>query len=137
MGNGKTAAHGGDGYFFERGIVAAVKYREEVLEPYVRLFNGAVGPGFIKGRTTRITKKTSGRQISGNWRYSPDALSYQISRPYSYKTHLGRSGREIRTRNPSPRTIQGLKTELLNEWDSCTHELINFLTSIVKSWREV
>ncbi|GFT06368.1 hypothetical protein TNCV_1145581 [Trichonephila clavipes] len=32
---------------FERGTGIAVRYRDEILKPYVRLFTGAVGPGFI------------------------------------------------------------------------------------------
>ncbi|GBN69292.1 hypothetical protein AVEN_35980-1 [Araneus ventricosus] len=34
-------------YVFERGTVTGVWYRDEILEPYVRLFRGAVGPEFI------------------------------------------------------------------------------------------
>ncbi|GBM79660.1 hypothetical protein AVEN_58436-1 [Araneus ventricosus] len=32
---------------FERGTVTGVRYRDEILEPYVRLFRGAFGPEFI------------------------------------------------------------------------------------------
>ncbi|KFM60058.1 Transposable element Tcb2 transposase, partial [Stegodyphus mimosarum] len=32
---------------FDRGSVTGVRYRDEVLEPYVRLFLGAMGPEFI------------------------------------------------------------------------------------------
>ncbi|GFX10952.1 transposable element Tcb2 transposase [Trichonephila clavipes] len=32
---------------FDTGSVTAQRYRDEVLEPYVRLFRGAVGPHFI------------------------------------------------------------------------------------------
>ncbi|GBM02766.1 hypothetical protein AVEN_40832-1 [Araneus ventricosus] len=34
-------------HVFERGTVTDVMYRDEILEPYVRLFRGAVGPEFI------------------------------------------------------------------------------------------
>ncbi|GBM74209.1 hypothetical protein AVEN_203409-1 [Araneus ventricosus] len=34
-------------HVFERGTVTGVRYRDEILEPYVRLFRGAVGPEFI------------------------------------------------------------------------------------------
>ncbi|GFX30696.1 transposable element Tcb2 transposase [Trichonephila clavipes] len=33
--------------FFDMRYVTAQRYRDEVLEPYVRLFRGAVGPDFI------------------------------------------------------------------------------------------
>ncbi|GFT34449.1 transposable element Tcb2 transposase [Trichonephila clavipes] len=34
-------------HFFDTGSVTAQRYRDKVLEPYVRLFRGAVGPDFI------------------------------------------------------------------------------------------
>ncbi|GBN75652.1 hypothetical protein AVEN_90780-1 [Araneus ventricosus] len=40
--DGQTPLH-----VFERGIVTGVRYRDEILQPYVRLFRGAVGPEFI------------------------------------------------------------------------------------------
>ncbi|GFW75849.1 transposable element Tcb2 transposase [Trichonephila clavipes] len=40
--DGRTDLH-----FFDTGSVTAQRYRDEVLEPYVRLFRGAVGPDFI------------------------------------------------------------------------------------------
>ncbi|GFY19332.1 transposable element Tcb2 transposase [Trichonephila clavipes] len=40
--DGRTDLH-----FFDTGSVIAQRYRDEVLEPYVRLFRSAVGPDFI------------------------------------------------------------------------------------------
>ncbi|GBM87414.1 hypothetical protein AVEN_97919-1 [Araneus ventricosus] len=40
--DGQTPLH-----VFERGTVTGVRYRDEILEPYVRLFRGAVCPEFI------------------------------------------------------------------------------------------
>ncbi|GBO00171.1 hypothetical protein AVEN_228412-1 [Araneus ventricosus] len=40
--DGRTPLH-----VFERGTVTGVRYRDEILEPYVRLFRCAVGPEFI------------------------------------------------------------------------------------------
>ncbi|GFX87366.1 transposable element Tcb2 transposase [Trichonephila clavipes] len=42
MMDGRTDLH-----FFDTGSVTAQRYRNEVLEPYVRLLRGAVGPDFI------------------------------------------------------------------------------------------
>ncbi|GFT34496.1 transposable element Tcb2 transposase [Trichonephila clavipes] len=42
MMDGRTGLH-----FFDTGSVAAQRYKDEVLEPYVRLFRGAVDPDFI------------------------------------------------------------------------------------------
>ncbi|GFX78547.1 transposable element Tc3 transposase [Trichonephila clavipes] len=36
-----------DLHFFDTGSVTAQRYRDEVFEPYVCLFRGAVGPNFI------------------------------------------------------------------------------------------
>ncbi|GFX96751.1 transposable element Tcb2 transposase [Trichonephila clavipes] len=36
-----------DLHFFDTGSVTAQRYRDEVLEPYVRLLQGAVGSDFI------------------------------------------------------------------------------------------
>ncbi|GBM18963.1 hypothetical protein AVEN_1583-1 [Araneus ventricosus] len=40
--DGRTPLH-----VIERGTVTGVRYRDEILEQYVRLFRGAVGPEFI------------------------------------------------------------------------------------------
>ncbi|GFW20131.1 transposable element Tc3 transposase [Trichonephila clavipes] len=40
--DGRTDLH-----FFDTGSVTAQRYRDEVFEPYVCLFRGAVGPDFI------------------------------------------------------------------------------------------
>ncbi|GBN82612.1 hypothetical protein AVEN_122095-1 [Araneus ventricosus] len=42
-------------------------------------------------------------------------------------------GRAIATRNLPPRTIQEMKTALLNEWDQLPQEMINCLISSMKS----
>ncbi|GFW44366.1 synaptosomal-associated protein 25 [Trichonephila clavipes] len=42
MMDGRTDLH-----FFDAGSVTAQRYRDEVLEPYVRLFRGAIGSDFI------------------------------------------------------------------------------------------
>ncbi|GFV17634.1 transposable element Tcb2 transposase [Trichonephila clavipes] len=42
MMDGRTDLH-----FFDTGSMTAQKYRDEVLEPYVHLFRGAIGPDFI------------------------------------------------------------------------------------------
>ena len=40
--DGRTDIH-----FFDKGSVTGQRYREEILEHYVCLFRGAVGPDFI------------------------------------------------------------------------------------------
>ncbi|GBM32774.1 hypothetical protein AVEN_83740-1 [Araneus ventricosus] len=71
--DGRTHLH-----VFERGTVTGVRYRNEILEPYVRLFRGAVGPEFIL--------------MDDNARPHRALLLIQISRPQTYRACLGRSG---------------------------------------------
>ncbi|GBN15901.1 hypothetical protein AVEN_88534-1, partial [Araneus ventricosus] len=51
-------------HIFERGTVTGVRYRDEILEPYVRLFRGAVGPEFILMDDKARPQSSSGRRIS-------------------------------------------------------------------------
>ena len=36
-----------DLYWLENGSLAAIRYQDEILEPIVRPYAGAVGPGFL------------------------------------------------------------------------------------------
>jgi len=51
-------------HVFDRGSVNGVRYRDEVLEPYVRLFRGTVGPEFILMDDSARPQRSSGRRIS-------------------------------------------------------------------------
>ncbi|GBL87387.1 hypothetical protein AVEN_118335-1 [Araneus ventricosus] len=123
-------------HVFERGTVTGVRYRDEILEPYVRLFRGAVGPEFIlmddNARPHRallvdeFLESEDIRQMDWPAR-SPDLNPIE---------HVwGALGRAIATRNPPPRTSveNELKTSLLNEWDQLPQEMINCLISSMKS----
>ncbi|KFM62759.1 Transposable element Tcb2 transposase, partial [Stegodyphus mimosarum] len=119
--DGRTPVH-----VLDRGFVTGVRYRDEVLEPYVRLFWGAVGSEFIlqddnarPHRTFLVDEFLESEDIRWmDWSArSPDLSPIE---------HIWDAlGRAIATRNPPPRTIQELKTALLNEWDQLPQALIN------------
>ncbi|GBO36068.1 hypothetical protein AVEN_187631-1 [Araneus ventricosus] len=121
-------------HVFDRATVTGVRYRDEILEPYVRLFRGAVGPEFILmddnaglHRTLLVDEFLESEDIRRmDWpARSPDLNPIE---------HIWDAlGRAIATRNPLPRTIQEMKTALLNEWDQLQQEMINCLISSMKS----
>ncbi|GFX33810.1 transposable element Tcb2 transposase [Trichonephila clavipes] len=103
-------------HVFERGSVTSVRYREEVLVPYVHLFRCACGPETIL--------------MDGNVRPHRALLGdeYLESEDIHRMDWPGRSLdfnpienvwdsliRPIATRNPPPRTTQEMKIALLNE----------------------
>ncbi|GBM63305.1 hypothetical protein AVEN_186125-1 [Araneus ventricosus] len=85
--DGRTPLH-----VFERGTVTGVRYRDEILEPYVRLFRGAVGREFIlmddNARPHRALLDVEFLESEDIRRMDWPA----ISRSQPYRACLGRSG---------------------------------------------
>ncbi|GBL86293.1 Transposable element Tcb2 transposase [Araneus ventricosus] len=118
--DGRTPLH-----VFERCTVTGVRYRDEILEPYVRLFRCAVGPEFIlmadnaRPHTALLVDEfLESRHIRRvDWPAgSPDLNPIE---------HIWDAlGRAIATCNPPSRTIKKMKTALLNEWDQLPQELV-------------
>ncbi|GBM57215.1 Glutathione S-transferase 1, isoform C [Araneus ventricosus] len=127
--DGRTPLH-----VFERGTVTGVRYRDEILEPYVRLFRGAVGPEFIlmddNARPHRALLVDEFLESEDIRRMDSPARSPDLNPIELIWDALGRT---IATRNSPPRTIQEVKTALLNEWDQLPQEMINCLISSMKS----
>ncbi|GBN24447.1 hypothetical protein AVEN_124400-1 [Araneus ventricosus] len=71
--DGRTPLH-----VFERGTVTGVRYRDEILEPYVRLFRGAGGPKFIlmddnaRPHRALLIDEFLGVRIFAGWIDQPD-----------------------------------------------------------------
>ncbi|GBO11641.1 Transposable element Tc1 transposase [Araneus ventricosus] len=127
--DGQTSLH-----VFERGTVTGVRYRDEILEPYVRLFRGAVGPKFIlmdhNARPHRALLVDEFLESEDIHRMDWPARSPDLNPIQHVWDALGRT---IATCNPRPRTIQEMKTALLNEWDQFPQEIIYCLVSSMKS----
>ncbi|GBM29736.1 Transposable element Tcb2 transposase [Araneus ventricosus] len=127
--DGRTHLH-----VFERGTVTGVRYRDEILEPYVRLFRGAVGPEFIlmdnNARPHRALLIDEFLESENIRRMDWQARSPDLNPIEHVWNALGRA---IATRNPPPRNILEMKTALLNEWDQLPQEMINCLISSMKS----
>ncbi|GBO44153.1 hypothetical protein AVEN_239551-1, partial [Araneus ventricosus] len=123
--DGRTPLH-----VFERGTVIGVRYRDEILEPYVRLFMGAFGPEFIlmddNARPHRALLVDEFLESEDIRRMDWPARSPDLNPIEHVWDSLGRA---IATSNPPPRTIQEMKTALLKEWDQLPQEMINSLIS--------
>ncbi|GBM64168.1 Transposable element Tcb2 transposase [Araneus ventricosus] len=121
-------------HVFERGTVTGVRYRDEILEPYVYFFRGAVGPEFIlmdgNTRPHRALLVDEFLESEDIRRMDWPARSPDLNPIEHVWDALGRA---IATRHPLPRTIQEMKTALLNEWDQLPQEMINCLISSMKS----
>ncbi|GFW53270.1 histone-lysine N-methyltransferase SETMAR [Trichonephila clavipes] len=117
-------------HVFERGSLTGVRYWDEVLEPYVRLFRGACDPDFIlmddnvrPHRALLVDEFLESEDIH-RMDWPPRSLDLN-----PYRVCLGRSGEGKRNSQRPPRTIQELKTVLPNERDQLPQELINCLIS--------
>ncbi|GBM39741.1 Transposable element Tc1 transposase [Araneus ventricosus] len=130
--DGRTPLH-----VFERGTVTGVRYWDEILEPYVRLeryvFKGAVGLEFIlmddNARPHRALLVDEFLESEDIRRMDWPARSPDLNPIEHVWDALGGNCNS----QPPPRTIQEMKTALLNEWDQLPQEMINCLISSIKS----
>ena len=111
-----------------RGTVTAQRYRDEVLAPYVRLFQGAVGEDFIfmddNARPHRALLVDEFLEEEGIRQMVWPALSPDLNPIEHVWDALGRA---ISGRQPPPRTLQALKSSLVDEWNLLPQVLLNNL----------
>lgn len=123
MFNGRTDLH-----VFAGGTVTAQRYRDEVLEPYVRLFRGAAGPHFIfmddNARPHRAHLVDEFLEREDIHRMDWPARSPDIN-PIEHAWDA--LGRRVAARQPPPRTIPDLRNALHEEWGQLPVELLNHL----------
>lgn len=128
MMNGRTQLH-----VFDRGNINALRYRDEILRPYVRLFRGAVGPDFLfmddNARPHRALLVGEFLESEDINRMEWPARSPDMNPIENVWDALGR---RVSSRQPPPRTIQELRTVLKQEWELLPTELIQHVITSMK-----
>ncbi|GFV83989.1 transposable element Tcb1 transposase [Trichonephila clavipes] len=123
-----------DLHIFKWGSVMAVWYRDEVLEPIVRLYAGAVGPTFVlmddnacPHRADIIDDYLEDEGIMAWPAYSPDLTPIE---------NLWEAlGRAVSSRFPPPATLIELETALQEEWRLLNSVVVDHLIeSMVRSF---
>lgn len=106
-----------DLHIFKRGSVTAVRYRDEVLEPFVRLYAAAVGPTFVlmddNARPHRADIVDDYLESEGIARMAWAAYSPDLNPIENVWDALGRA---VSSRFPPPATLIELETALQEEW---------------------
>ncbi|GFU68832.1 transposable element Tcb1 transposase [Trichonephila clavipes] len=121
-----------DLHIFKRGSVTAVRYRDEVLEPIVRLYAAAVDPTFVlmddnarPHRADIIDDYLESERIAlMAWpAYSQDLNTIE---------NLGDAlGRAVSLRFPPPVTLVELETVLQEEWRLLNYAVVDQLIEII------
>ncbi|GFX52802.1 transposable element Tc3 transposase [Trichonephila clavipes] len=123
MMDGRTDLH-----FFDTESVTAQKYRDEVLEPYVRLFRGAVGPDFIfmddNAACHRAVLIDDFLETENIQRMSWSANSPDLN-PIVHVWDM--FGRHIAALLHPPSSVTELKRALQNAWNRLSPQLIHHL----------
>ncbi|GFV76901.1 transposable element Tcb2 transposase [Trichonephila clavipes] len=123
MMDGRTGLH-----FFDTGSVTAQRYRDEVLEPYVRLFRGAVGPDFIfmddNAPCHRAELIDDFLETENIQRISWPANSPDLN-PIEHVWDM--LGRKIAALSHPPSSVTELKRALQEAWNRLIPQLIHHL----------
>ncbi|GFT24921.1 transposable element Tcb1 transposase [Trichonephila clavipes] len=106
-----------DLHIFKRGSVTAVRYRDDVLEPIVRLYAAAVGPTIVlmddNARPHRADIVDDYMESEGIARMAWPAYSPDLNPIENLWDVLGRA---VSSRFPPPATLIELETVLPEEW---------------------
>lgn len=127
--DGRTELH-----VFQGGTLNAQRYRNEILEPYVRLFRGAIGSQFVFMDDNATPHRA---QLIDAYLESEDIVRMDWparSPDLNPIEHLWDVlGRRIASHQPPPRTLNQLKDALLKEWRLLEHSLVSNLINSMKS----
>ncbi|GFW55417.1 transposable element Tcb2 transposase [Trichonephila clavipes] len=127
--DGRTPLH-----VFRSGSVTGQIYRDEVLDPYVRLFRGAYGRDFLfmddNARPHRAHFVDEFLESEDIKRIPSPANSPDLNPIENLWDYLGRA---IARRHPPPRDVNGLKAALLEEWSLIPQTVINNVISSLKT----
>ncbi|UYV60537.1 hypothetical protein LAZ67_1001440 [Cordylochernes scorpioides] len=119
--------------FFSGGTLTAQRYRDEILEPYLRPYRDQIGHNLIlmddNARPHRARLVNEYLQSENIRRMDWPARSPDLN-PIEHVWDA--LGRRIGARHPSPRTLVELRTALLEEWGLLPLDL---LQSLVNSMR--
>ncbi|GFV29305.1 transposable element Tcb2 transposase [Trichonephila clavipes] len=110
--DGRTPLH-----VFRSGSVTGQIYRDEVLDPYVRLFRGAYGRDFYLWMIMLVHIEQTSLMNSLKVKTLSEYLGQQTLPDLNPIENLwDYLGRAIARRHPPPRDVNGPKTALLEEW---------------------
>jgi transposase len=117
-----------DLHIFEGGTLTRSRYRDEILEHYVRPHASEVGENFLfmddNARPHRARLVDQYLQEHGIARMNWPARSPDLN-PIEHVWDA--LGRRVSSRQPPPRTLNELKIALIQEWSLLPVELINVL----------
>ncbi|UYV83652.1 hypothetical protein LAZ67_23001896 [Cordylochernes scorpioides] len=120
-------------HIFSGGTLTAQRYRDEILEPYLRPYRDQIGHNLIfmddNARPNRARLVNEYLQSENIRRMDWPARSPDLN-PIEHVWDA--LGRRIGARHPSPRTLVELRTALLEEWGLLPLDL---LQSLVNSMR--
>ncbi|GFU88184.1 transposable element Tcb1 transposase [Trichonephila clavipes] len=125
---GISLGYSTDLHIFKRGSVTAVGYRDEVLEPMVRLYAAAVGPTFVlmddNARSNRADIVDDYLESEGIARMAWPAYSPNLNPIENLWDALGRA---VSSRFPPPATLIELETALQEEWRLFSSAVVDHL----------
>ncbi|KFM71805.1 Transposable element Tcb2 transposase, partial [Stegodyphus mimosarum] len=117
-----------DLHFFDTGSVTGQRYRDEFLEPYVRLFRGAVGPDFIfmddNAPCHRAVLVDDFLETENIQRMSWPANSPDLN-PIEHVWDM--LGRQIAALSRPPSSVTELKRTLQEAWNRLSPQLFHHL----------
>ncbi|KFM63069.1 Transposable element Tcb1 transposase, partial [Stegodyphus mimosarum] len=117
-----------DLHIFKRGSLTAVRYRDEVLEPIVRLYAAAVGPTFVlmddNARPHRADIVDDYLESEGIARMAWPAYSPDLNPIENLWDALGRA---VSSHFPPPATLIELETALQEEWRLLNSAVVDHL----------